>query len=317
MYTAFTDDELSHILVPWRPDGFKNRVNEILIAKGYPLPRFADDGMYLKLFFEEEFGRGSWSETTRTVASKMSRSIVALASFTVKSEGSGEDIKARKIARQFACTGVFIECDGSTAKILTSASLVTSSGDEQNIHPEWKIEVCLPSKRHVDGTLEHYNLQYNMAIVSIEGVHSYRGAKLDGTSQTEVGTHVVSLGRGFESGELMATHGAMTGERSRFDCEELRMSTCKITKAGIGGPLVDLDGNFVGMNFYDMVQTPYLPRVIIQEHMRRFNTERVVPVAVGTLDKFKFPSWPVPDPEWVYPTRYRRPKPCYSEYVLE
>ena len=50
--------------------------------------------MYLKSSFEEEFGRDIWSEPTRRVASKMSRNVVALASFTVKkTEGSEENEK--------------------------------------------------------------------------------------------------------------------------------------------------------------------------------------------------------------------------------
>uniref|UniRef100_A0ACD5VLI2 Uncharacterized protein n=1 Tax=Avena sativa TaxID=4498 RepID=A0ACD5VLI2_AVESA len=276
----------------------------MLIASGYPLPSFADDGMYLKWDFEEGFGRDIWTEPIGRVASEMSQSVVALASFIVEFEGSGEHKKEKKISRRFACTGIFIECDESTTRILTSASLVRGSSDEKNIHPEWKIEVCLPSKERVDGTLQHYNLQYNVAVVSIEGVCSYRAAKLDETSQSEVGAQVVALGRAFESGKLMATDGTVTGKRSRFDCEELQMSTCKITKAGIGGPLVDFDGNFVGMNFYDMAQTPYLLRVRILELMRRFNAEWTAGVACETPDESKFPSWPVPDPEWVYPSRY-------------
>ncbi|KAM0875012.1 hypothetical protein ACQ4PT_037075 [Festuca glaucescens] len=287
---GLTDDEVRHILAPWRCDGFKKRVNAILLAKGYPLPRFADDGMYLKWDFEEEFGRDIWSEPTRRVASKFSRSVVALASFAVeKPEGSGEDRKEIFFARKFACTGVFIECDEFTTKIMTSASLVRS-GDGKNIHSEWKIEVCLPSKQRVDGTLQHYDLKYNVAVVSIKGVRSYRAANLDEMSQTEAGAQVVALGRGFESGKLMATEGTVTGKRIRSICEELQISTCKITKAGIGGPLVDFDGNFVGMNFFDTDQTPYLSRVRILELMKCFNAERTVPVAVETPDNSELPS---------------------------
>ncbi|XP_047051331.1 uncharacterized protein LOC124656667 [Lolium rigidum] len=305
-----TDDELRLILSPWKPDGFKRRVNAILHALGYPLPSFVDDGMYLKLDFEEGFGGDIWNEPTRRVTSKMSRSIVALASFLYvkENDGSGKYIKD---ARKFACTGVFIESHESTTRILTSASLVRCPGDE-NIDAVWKIEVCLPSKRREEGILEYYNLQYNVAVVSIKSVHSYRAAKLDETSQTEVGAQVVALGRGFESGELMAKNGVVTGKRRKFGDEELQISTCKITKAGIGGPLVDFDGNFVGMNFYDTEQTPDLSRVRILELMREFNAERAVPVK--TTDEFsravpvkttdKFSSWPVPDPEWFYPTRY-------------
>jgi hypothetical protein len=82
----------------------------------------------------------------------------------------------------------------------------------------------------VDGTLQHYDLKYNVAVVSIKGVCSNRAAKLDETSKTEVGAQVVALGRGFESGKLMATEGAVTAKRSRSYCEVLQISTCKITK---------------------------------------------------------------------------------------
>ena len=205
-------------------------------------------------------------------------------------------------------------CDGSTARVLISASLVRTSGEENNIHPGLKIEVCLWSERRVDGTLQHYDLHYNAAIVSIEGACSYCAANLDEPSKTD---EVVALGRAFESGELMATNGAVTGESSRFDCKELRMSTCTITKAGIGGPLVDFDGNFVGMNFYDMEQTPYLPRDIILEVIRRFDAKRTAAAAVEATEESEFHSWPVPDAYWVYPSRYPEPPRPPASFELE
>ena len=42
-------------------------------------------------------------------------------------------------------------------------------------------------------------------------------------------------------------------------------------KAGIGGPLIDLCGNFIGMNFYGAKRTPYLPRHIILEQLKDFD----------------------------------------------
>jgi hypothetical protein len=78
--------------------------------------------------------------------------------------------------------------------------------------------------------LQHYDLKYNVAVVSIKSVRSYRVGKLDEKSQTEAGAQVVALGRGFESAKLMATEGAVTAKRSRSYCEELQISTCKIAK---------------------------------------------------------------------------------------
>jgi hypothetical protein len=52
-------------------------------------------------------------------------------------------------------------------------------------------------------------------------------------------------------------------------------------QAGIGGPLVDLSGNFIGMNFffcengmnfYDKEETPFLLRNDILECLRQFET---------------------------------------------
>ncbi|CAM0884078.1 unnamed protein product [Alopecurus aequalis] len=282
-----TDNGLKRILDPWPSDDndvFTTEVNKILNDLGYPLPCVADGGMYLKGDFEEKFGKDICSKSVERVASKMSRYVVALASF---------DDEGR---RYFACAGMLVGCNKSTTRVLTSASLVRTSGGENKIH-KLRIEVCLPSKEYVAGTLEHYDLHYNVAVVSFSGDCSNGAAKLSETFQTKV----VALGRGFRSGELMVTNGVVTGERSRFDCEELQMSTCKITKSGIGGPLVDFDGNFVGLNFYDVENTPFLPRDIILEFLSSFSSEPIV--AAEVAKKSSFNRWPVPEPYWVYPTR--------------
>lgn len=41
--------------------------------------------------------------------------------------------------------------------------------------------------------------------------------------------------------------------------------------AGIGGPVIDCDGNFVGMDFYGRKETPYLPRDIIMKLLSYFD----------------------------------------------
>jgi hypothetical protein len=54
-------------------------------------------------------------------------------------------------------------------------------------------------------------------------------------------------------------------------------------KAGIGGPLIDFCGNFIGMDFYDVKRTPYLPRHIILEQVKDFDGKRYV---ITLRDKF-------------------------------
>uniref|UniRef100_A0A453L8D4 Uncharacterized protein n=1 Tax=Aegilops tauschii subsp. strangulata TaxID=200361 RepID=A0A453L8D4_AEGTS len=289
----FTVDEHKHPTIhPWPSSEFTKVVNDILRSDGYPLPAYADRGMHLEGDFEEEFGIAMWSEPTRKVASMKSWGVVALASFNGKE-------------RHFACTGVSVDCNESTSIILTSASLVRTSGDENKIIDNLRIEVCLPMEQRIIGTLQHYDLSYNVAVVSIPNSCKNHAAIIFEEPQTKV---VVALGRAFKSGNLMATDGSVTGGRNKFDYRELKFSTCKITKAGIGGPLFDLNGNFVGMNFYDSDGTPYLPSDIIQNLLRSFYADRTA--AAGITEKPNY-RWPIPKPYWYYPSRHpkREPKP--------
>ena len=71
----------------------------------------------------------------------------------------------------------------------------------------------------------------------------------------------------------MASRGVLIDRKSKLACEELGISTCKITKAGIGGPLIDACGNLIGMNFFHDEETPYLPREKIQEVLGYFDEQ--------------------------------------------
>jgi S1-C subfamily serine protease len=249
--------------------------------------------MHLVNTFEEEFVEDTWCKLSKKVASDTSRSVVSLASF-------------KEDQRFFVCTGVFIDCIESTSRILTSASLIRSSPDENNIADNLKIQVYLPNKLVVTGTLQHYNLEYNVAVISVMGFRCLRTAEFHNQVQIEPQREVVAVGRVFESGKLMATSGIVTGKEGKLDCKELMVTTCKIAKAGIGGPLIDLDGNFLGMNFYGMKETYFLPRIIILGLMKHFEAERSV---TDEVIYSKANRWPVPVPRWSYPSsRARRPQ---------
>uniref|UniRef100_A0A453LK12 Uncharacterized protein n=1 Tax=Aegilops tauschii subsp. strangulata TaxID=200361 RepID=A0A453LK12_AEGTS len=224
-------------------------------------------------FLEANFVDDIWSKLPKGVASKMSRSVVSLASFN-------------GVAKFFACTGVFIKCNACSATILTSASLVRVSGDANRIDDNLRvvtaiylfsfpfrilvnmtlllqIEVCLPNQFRVVGILNRYNLHYNIALVDIMGYWGPREIKISRHLVTSCKS-VIAVGRLFTYHSIMAAKGKLLiGKRSKLDCEELCVSTCKITKAGIGGPLIDTGGNFLGMNFYHEEETPFLPRDVI------------------------------------------------------
>ncbi|OEL13028.1 hypothetical protein BAE44_0025952, partial [Dichanthelium oligosanthes] len=119
---------------------------------------------------------------------------------------------------------------------LTSASLVSDFVCDNKI------------AENLRGTLQHYNLHYNVALVSVKDFCAPNPANIQHQGRDEL----VAIGCCFEYGILMAARGQHTEMLGRLDCKLLRYSTCKITKAGIGGPLVDFDGKFLGMNFCGM-----------------------------------------------------------------
>ncbi|CAO2190415.1 unnamed protein product, partial [Urochloa humidicola] len=205
-------------------------------------------------------------------------------------------------ARHFACTGIFI--DSYPARILTSASLVRSSGDKSKIYDNLRIEVCLQNKARVTAALRHYDLRYNVAVVEIICFRSPRAIELEKDIPFAPNTDVVAVGFCFKGCKLMATKGVLVDKPSRLDCKELGTSTCKITKAGIGGPLIDTCGNFVGMNFIDDKETPYLPRKKIHELLRHFDANGHN--SAETIDKGDLYRWPVPEPYWDFPPHIRK-----------
>ncbi|KAF8759255.1 hypothetical protein HU200_010290 [Digitaria exilis] len=191
-----------------------------LDSMGYPkLPStILRDSVILVNTFEETFGniygKGVWRKLSGKASSSMVHNVVALASF------SGEK-------RFFACTGFFIEWNGSTV-ILTSASLIRNSGEENKIVEGLRIEVLLPDNKHREVTLKHYNLQYNVALVSVKGHHAFRPANtlLSWSRCSEV----AAVGRCFKSGTLTATNGRLVSWTGTLDCDFLVHSSCKITK---------------------------------------------------------------------------------------
>ncbi|KAM0910529.1 hypothetical protein ACQ4PT_014070 [Festuca glaucescens] len=242
-------------------------IHKKLRSLGYPVPEKNCGGMKLINRFEEKFPyvdgscRSVLKDLSQEVALNLSCSVVSLASFNGNT-------------RLFACTGILIEC----TSVLTCASLVRYSDDENKIDDDLRIEVRLPNKQFVTGKLQHYSLHYNLAVVNIMASPDLHTANLYHDVQFE-------------------------------PCCKLLTSTCKITKAGIGGPLVDFDGNFIGMNFYDEENTPFIPRNIILECLGHFETKRTTIAAVfymnllnGLYSEKSLPDrWPVPKPYWVYP----------------
>jgi hypothetical protein len=195
--------------------------------------------------------------------------------------------------------------------------LFRTGDDDGEIDPTTlRIEVFLSRNQCVAGRLDMYHEDYNIAIVSLvhdlSGVCSQDICTAPKSSKSKV---VVAIGRPTKDhkGLMMAAVGDLKRRgtknlSSEFDCKELKLSTCKIKKVGIGGPLIRFeDGSFVGMNFYaESGLTPYLPRNIIVKVLKRgFNllsgNQMPLPIILDMDTEgnaAKKTRWPVPKQYW-------------------
>lgn len=248
----------------FKHEDLTSELRKFYLPRGYPMPSELSEGMHLVNTFEEHFddldGYNEEHAGIKLLASSISNSVVSLASF----KGS---------VRLFTCTGIIFGYMPSEMNILTSASLVRCLGDEAKFVDKLKIKVRLPNDKLVVGKLWKYDYKYNIAVVKTKSfpefhaAHVHNGVKFNSELFQ---ANLVAIGRCYESGELMASSGTVLYKTSRLDCQELMISTCKITKAGIGGPLIDSSGNFIGMNFYAKDETPFLPVSILLKCLKHF-----------------------------------------------
>uniref|UniRef100_A0A0E0R461 Uncharacterized protein n=1 Tax=Oryza rufipogon TaxID=4529 RepID=A0A0E0R461_ORYRU len=196
----------------------------------------------------------------------------------------------------------FIEWN-ECATILTSANLLRDPRDADKIIENLRIKVLLPNNRRTKGTVQHYNLRYNVALVSVKDYRVLQPVKIQ--PYRHYASELLAVGCIFKSGRLMASRGRQLPIGVTHDRKFLGYSQCTITKAGIGGPLLGFDGNFVGMNFYDegVEGTPFLSWCEICEILKYFKTK-------GTVAEHRHgnPSdvldWKIVGDDSVFPARY-------------
>jgi hypothetical protein len=304
------------------PAGFMLR-SLMLESLGYPLPPPLVFELSGTLFgtFEEMFGelyacegffwdlypygprKPIWERLGKDVVQNLSQSVASVSSFDAKGD-----------TRCFACTGLLISIKNRKF-VLTSASLFRTGDADCEINKDLQIEVFLSKVQSVGGQLHMYHEGYNIAIITLkDDIGAVFAHDIFKTPKSSKSKEVVAIGRPTKEHEglLMASMGNVEcgrskGQGSKFDCKELELSTCKIKKVGIGGPLIRLeDGSFVGMNFYDESgSTPYLPRSKIIKVLKRGFSLKFkrfpLPIMLDTEkegDAVKKNRWPVPKPYW-------------------
>lgn len=218
-------------------------------------------------FEEQQFGsvydcgQEHWCQLSKEVTSCLSDRVVSLALF------DGDEML-------FACTSIVLPRGTSKlglTRFLTSSRLVTVFNQKRNKDDKLRVAVRLPNKRTIPGFLGLYD-KY-IAIVTSLGLQSV--SPLDMYRETDLpdAPMMVAAGRAYESCSLMGTTGALTDAPIGVDYEHLSASTCQTTEAGIGGPLIDLAGNFVGVNicFHGDTGNPlFLPRMLLRQRLEKY-----------------------------------------------
>ncbi|XVF57662.1 hypothetical protein PTKIN_Ptkin06aG0222700 [Pterospermum kingtungense] len=262
---------------------------------------------------------------TKEAALRVSHSLVSLISY------SGEE-------QIFWASGIIIKCDNVNGTffgtIMTSASLLRHDACENSLPKKFKIEVILHDGYICPGDVIAYDWHYNISAIKIQSSSPLPTANLrcldDTIQMVDIGgdfptkersfqllphsnlfklfpgDDFVALGRHHSKPfNLMVAPGKFSIDYCGLDCKELLRVNCKITKCGIGGPMINLYGEVVGINFYAEDFTPFLPMNVVYkwwEHVRgcrEFNQPclgmqviRLFAAEVDELEKImqKFPN---------------------------
>nr|CAD1831693.1 unnamed protein product [Ananas comosus var. bracteatus] len=228
---------------------------------------------------------------SKRAALKSSETVASLVSFV------GEEIL-------FCASGTTIECNSTDdgifeAFLLTTASLLRRSNSEDIVADNIKIIVHFWDGKSYEGDVIGCDFYYNIATVRIRSEVPLQTAilrdvddsmpispevarDLRETTKPTLGRHsnkfilvpgdkVVAVGRYHTEGyDLMVAPGIFSADCCRLDCKELFRANCKITKSGIGGPLLNLDGEVIGINFIGRLCTPFLPMNIVSRWWTHF-----------------------------------------------
>ncbi|XP_058184461.1 putative protease Do-like 14 [Rhododendron vialii] len=207
----------------------------------------------------------------------------------------------------FVGSGTIIGCEDVngtyTSTILTSATLLRSSTESNALQDDIEVNVYLADGKSFKGHLSAHDLHFNIAALSItsdvalptarlrplddsisidpseiqdeEASRSFQLHRHSDSFKICPGDMVVALGRHCGvTHELWAALGKFSVDCCRFDCRELFRANCRILESGVGGPLINRHGEVIGVNFFDVDCTPFMPINIVSKCLKRFQENR-------------------------------------------
>ncbi|KAI8021670.1 putative protease Do-like 14 [Camellia lanceoleosa] len=277
------------------PRDHRDKEEKIASISPWKRKRPESRGLYYKITvhsFWEKFDDYTYANMdldidTKKTALKASPSVVSVVSLT-----GGNAL--------FMGSGTIIDCENVNgtyfSTILTSASLLRSSAELEAVPEDIKIDVYVSDGKLFEGRVFAYDFHFNIAFIKIEsnatlptaslrlledsisidpndipGSDSFQLRPHSNVSKLCPGDIVVAVGRFFDAPyNLMAARGQFSLDCCKFDCKELFRANCKISKCGIGGPLINHYGEVIGVNFYDSLCTPFLPINIVSKCLEHF-----------------------------------------------
>ncbi len=176
------------------------------------------------------------------VAKKLEPSVVS-----IKTEGTQLDIFGRPTSSEGAGSGLIIKEDGL---VLTNKHVVGTSGD--------KITVTMSDDKDFEGTVVARDPFNDLAFVKIDA-KGLTPASLGDSDQVVVGQKVVAIGNALGEFQNTVTSGIISGigrpvqagdaSTSRSEqLQDLFQTDASINPGNSGGPLVNIDGQVIGLN---------------------------------------------------------------------
>jgi len=172
---------------------------------------------------------------------------------------------------QYQYTGLVIQSDAYGSRFVTSATAIRSKEGGRKINRDMSIHVSLPNGQMIWGSLLSVDFDYNIVGIGLGPFHVFKEASLDQPGEVGYNNTVTAICCN-GTGKIMSSTGVVTNKSSELYGQKLIMSTCIIPEFGIGGPLVDFEGNFVGMNMslVNNEGTQFLPRETILDSVVPF-----------------------------------------------
>ncbi|KAK9665853.1 hypothetical protein RND81_14G140900 [Saponaria officinalis] len=197
----------------------------------------------------------------------------------------------------FVGSGTIIEYDQQGfATVLTSATLVRGPDGATLIPADLKIEVYLSDGKFYEGQVSFCDFHYNIATIKIKATTSLSTATfryIDDSVTVDLresvlvkhsthlklrpGDRVIALGRDcVDHHEVMASPGVFSAYDCRHDCKELFLTTCVVTKLAVGGPLINSNGEVIGVNFFICPFNVFIPINIVAKCLEDVKRNRQV-----------------------------------------